>query len=63
MSEATVFLEFLKETLRASNVKVSQLGEILVQTDAVSRLLAELLHIVADYEKITMNLMQSTGNV
>jgi hypothetical protein len=63
MNEVTVFLEFLKETLRASDVKVSQLSEILVQTDAVSRLLAELLHIVADYEKITLHLMQSTGNV
>ncbi len=63
MSGVTVFLEFLKETLRGSDVKVSQLSEILVQTDTVSLLLAELLHIVADYEKITLRLMQSTGNV
>lgn len=63
ISEVTAFLEFLKETFRTLDVKVSQLSEILAQADTVSRLLAELLHIVADYEKITMNLMQSTGNV
>jgi hypothetical protein len=63
MSEVTVFLEFLKETLRTSDVKVSQLSEILVQTDTVSVLLTELFHMVADYEKITQHLMQSTGNV
>ena len=63
MSGVTVFLEFLKETLRAADIKVSQLSEILVQTDTVALLLAELLHIVADYEKITLHLLQSTGNM
>jgi hypothetical protein len=53
ISEVTAFLEFLKEILHASDARVYQLSEILAQTDAVSRLLAELLSIVADYEKIT----------
>src|SRR5262249_8081173 len=53
ISEVIAFLEFLKEILREPGEKVYQLSEILAQTDAVSRLLAELLHIVADYEKIT----------
>ena len=53
ISEATAFLEFLKETLRTSNGKVHKLSEILAQTDTVSRLLSELLHIVVDYEKVT----------
>jgi hypothetical protein len=53
VSEVTAFLEFLKEILREPGAKVYQLSEILSQTDAVSRLLAELLHIVADYEKIS----------
>ena len=52
VSETAAFLEFLKETLRAVDVKIYKLGEILIQTDAVSRLLLELIHIVADYEKI-----------
>ena len=52
IDEATAFLEFLKEIWREPDAKVYQLSEILVQTDAVSRLLVELLHIVADYEKI-----------
>jgi hypothetical protein len=53
ISEVTVFLEFLKEILREPGAKAYQLSEILAQTDAVSRLLAELLRIVADYEKIS----------
>lgn len=53
IGEVTAFLEFLKEILREPDAKVYQLSEILVQTDAVSRLLVELLHIVAGYEKIT----------
>jgi hypothetical protein len=53
ISEVSAFLEFLKEILREPGAKVYQLSELLAQTDAVSRLLAELLHIVADYEKIT----------
>lgn len=53
IGEVTAFLEFIKEILREPDAKVYQLSEILVQTDAVSRLLVELLHIVADYEKIT----------
>ena len=53
VSEVNAFLEFLKEILCEPDAQVYQLSEILAQTDAVSRLLAELLHIVADYEKIT----------
>jgi hypothetical protein len=53
ISEVCAFLEFLKEILREPDAKVYQLSEILAQTDAVSRLLVELLHMVADYEKIS----------
>jgi hypothetical protein len=52
VGETVAFLEFLKETLHAKDVKIYQLGEILVQIDAISRLLSELIYIVADYEKI-----------
>jgi hypothetical protein len=52
IGEVAAFLEFLKEILRAPDMKVYQLSEILAQTDAVSRLLAELFHIVTDYEQI-----------
>jgi hypothetical protein len=52
IGEVTAFLEFLKEILSASDEKVYQLSEILAQTDAVSRLLAELFHIVTDYEQL-----------
>jgi hypothetical protein len=53
INEVTAFLDFLKESLRAPDTIVYQMSEILAQTDTVSRLLSELLHIVSDYEKIT----------
>jgi hypothetical protein len=52
VNEVTAFLDFLKEVLREPDAEVYQLSEILRQTDTISQLLAELLHIVADYEKM-----------
>jgi hypothetical protein len=51
--EVTAFLDFLKESLCAPDTMVYQMSEILAQTDTVSQLLSELLHIVSDYEKIS----------
>src|SRR5262249_9776513 len=45
INESIAFLEFLKEVLCVSDAKVCQLGEILVQTDTISRLLSELVSI------------------
>lgn len=52
ISEVTAFLAFLKKILGAPETKVYQKSEILAQTETISRLLADLLQIVADYEKI-----------
>jgi hypothetical protein len=57
VNEAAAFLEFLKETLQTIDVKMYKIGEIIAQTDAVSRLLSELILIIADYETIATKLL------
>ena len=52
ISEVTAFLAFLKKILGAPETKMYQKSEILAQTETISLLLADLLQIVADYEKI-----------